>query len=187
MPSLSHVEPTPNPHAFKFHAAEPLLTHGTLSFANAGDAEALPIAKTLFALGDVDAVLISDDFISVSGTRTANWQKVRQTVESEFKSFNAEVAGSLATDRAAVAAEQKKGQSGDALYTQINDVIDEYIRPALAGDGGGVELLGIEGKIVTIRYQGACGSCPTSTASTMNAIQGLLQDKVDPELVLQSG
>jgi Fe-S cluster biogenesis protein NfuA len=58
------------------------------------------------------------------------------------------------------------------------------VRPALAGDGGGLQVLGVEGKTVLIRYEGACGSCPSSTAGTLMAIQNLLQSEVDDELVV---
>ncbi len=50
----------------------------------------------------------------------------------------------------------------NALLKKINQLLDQKVRPALAGDGGGLQVLGIEGFTVKIRYQGACGSCPSS-------------------------
>jgi Fe-S cluster biogenesis protein NfuA len=44
--------------------------------------------------------------------------------------------------------------------------------------------MGLEGKTLFIRYQGACGSCPSSTAGTMMAIQNLIQSEIDEELVV---
>ena len=67
----------------------------------------------------------------------------------------------------------------------VEHVIDMYVRPALAGDGGGVEVMDIEEKVVRIRYQGACGSCPTATMQTLHAIENLLQTQVDPELAVE--
>ena len=49
------------------------------------------------------------------------------------------------------------------------------MRPALAGDGGGLEVLGLDGYTVKIRYQGACGSCPSAISGTLMAIEGLLK------------
>ncbi len=66
----------------------------------------------------------------------------------------------------------------------INSLLDDRVRPALAGDGGGLQVMGLEGKTLFIRYQGACGSCPSSTAGTLMAIQRLLQSEVDEELVV---
>ena len=184
MPVLSHVEPTPNPNAFKFHSGEMLVERGTLSFQNATAAEKLPVAQALFELGNIDAVLIAEDFVSVSGTRAANWAKIRQTVEEHLPNFDKDAAQALADQQAAASAEARSSQSGNELFKKVEEIIDMYVRPALAGDGGGVELVGIDEKTVHIRYQGACGSCPTSTASTLSAIENLLHDKVDPELRL---
>ena len=66
-------------------------------------------------------------------------------------------------------------------------MLDDRVRPALAGDGGGLQVLGLDGKSLVIRYQGACGSCPSSTSGTMMAIQNLLQTEIDDELVVTMG
>ena len=65
------------------------------------------------------------------------------------------------------------------LLEKINAVLDEKVRPALANDGGGLNILGLDGLTLKIHYQGACGSCPSSTAGTMMAIQNVLKKEVD--------
>lgn len=183
---LSHVEPTPNPNAFKFHTGESLLPAGlSLSFANPAEAERLQIARKLFEQGDVEAVLIADDFVSVSGTRTADWKTIREIVEQELTTYDVAQTTTIAEQVKADAAEAKKNRPTDELTQKIEEIIDMYVRPALAGDGGGVELVSVEAPIVKIRYQGACGSCPTSTAATLGAIENLIREKVDPELTLE--
>ncbi|MBO0723520.1 MAG: NifU family protein, partial [Blastocatellia bacterium] len=72
------------------------------------------------------------------------------------------------------------------LLDRINEVFDERIRPGLAGDGGGLEIIGLEGKRLLIRYQGACGSCPSAIGGTLMAIEHMLKDEVDPEIELIS-
>ena len=67
----------------------------------------------------------------------------------------------------------------------IEMVLDRSIRTNLAKDGGGVELKGIEGNEVSIHYQGACGSCPTSTSGTLKYIQGQLREQLHPELTVK--
>lgn len=187
MIALMHVEPTPNPNAFKFHTGTELLSEGLqLSFSNADDAERLPIARALFAMGEIEAVLIAEDFVSVSGTRGVNWREVKSLVEREIGGFNVAGAQALAAEMN-LAAKEAKPQSDDPLFNQITELIDMYVKPALAGDGGAVDLVSVEDKIVTIRYHGACGSCPTSTGATLTAIENLLHDKIDPDLRLVSG
>jgi Fe-S cluster biogenesis protein NfuA len=55
-------------------------------------------------------------------------------------------------------------------------------RPALAGDGGGLEVVGIDGYTVKIRYQGACGTCPSAISGTLMAIEGLLRRDINQAL-----
>ena len=72
--------------------------------------------------------------------------------------------------------------SDDPRLLRINEILDERIRPALAGDGGWLEIVGLNDNTLTIKYQGACGSCPSSISGTLMAIEGMLQQEVDPEL-----
>ena len=72
--------------------------------------------------------------------------------------------------------------SDDPRLTRINEILDEKVRPALAGDGGYLEILGLKDHTLSIRYQGACGSCPSSLTGTLMAIEGMLKQEVDPDL-----
>ena len=72
------------------------------------------------------------------------------------------------------------------LLEKINAVLDEKVRPALAGDGGGLNIIGLDGLTLKIHYQGACGSCPSSTTGTMMAIQNMLKKEVDPGIQVVS-
>ena len=65
---------------------------------------------------------------------------------------------------------------------QINELLDQKVRPALAGDGGGLEVVGIDGYTVKIRYQGACGTCPSAISGTLMAIEGLLRRDINQAL-----
>ena len=70
--------------------------------------------------------------------------------------------------------------------TKINEILDLRVRPALAGDGGGLEVLGVEGFKVKIKYQGACGTCPTAISGTLMAIEGLLKRDINPAIEVVS-
>ena len=61
-------------------------------------------------------------------------------------------------------------------------MLDQKVRPALAGDGGGLEVLEIDGLTVKIKYQGACGSCPSAISGTLMAIEGLLRRDINPAI-----
>lgn len=67
----------------------------------------------------------------------------------------------------------------------IEEVIDKEIRPYVELDAGGVKVLDVkEGKEVIISYEGSCTSCPSSTGSTLSAIQQILNRRVHPSLVV---
>ncbi|HYY58053.1 MAG TPA: NifU family protein, partial [Pyrinomonadaceae bacterium] len=72
--------------------------------------------------------------------------------------------------------------SDDPRLMRINEILDDKVRPALAGDGGWLEVLGLKEHTLTIKYQGACGSCPSSLSGTLMAIEGMLRQEIDPEL-----
>lgn len=63
----------------------------------------------------------------------------------------------------------------------VETVLDE-LRPYLMADGGNVELVDIDGPIVKLRLQGACGSCPSSTMTLKMGIERRLREKI-PEIV----
>jgi Fe-S cluster biogenesis protein NfuA len=72
------------------------------------------------------------------------------------------------------------------MLSKIEEIIDENVRPALAGDGGGLEVLAYQDGVLTVHYQGACGSCPSASAGTLYAIQNLLQRMLDPKIQVVS-
>lgn len=68
-----------------------------------------------------------------------------------------------------------------ALTTEnVENVLDE-LRPYLISDGGNVELVDIDGPIVKLRLNGACGSCPSSTMTLRMGIERRLREKI-PEI-----
>ena len=62
--------------------------------------------------------------------------------------------------------------------------MDERIRPFLASDGGWLEVEGLADNTLTIRYEGACGSCPSSLTGTLMAIENMIKEEIDPEITV---
>jgi Fe-S cluster biogenesis protein NfuA len=80
----------------------------------------------------------------------------------------------------------EKQNNNDDLV-KINAIIDEHIRPFLQRDGGDLQVLAYADKTLKIFYQGACGSCPHAALGTLMAIQRVLREKFDPEIVVEIG
>ncbi|MDP2301718.1 MAG: NifU family protein [Ignavibacteria bacterium] len=166
------VELTPNPQALKFILNEKILKYETRQFQNKDEANSDPLAKLIFDLEGVVSVFYMDKFITVEKTKESQWGQIQRPLVSLLKSF----------DVSTIPAEQElKGLDEDAtqLYRKINEILNQKVRPALAYDGGGLEVLGLDGYTLKIRYQGACGSCPTSIRGTLTAIESLLKKDVN--------
>lgn len=185
---VQSIQPTPNPNAFKFLVDRTLAKSGqTLAYAKPEQARSDVLAQGMFAIPGVDTLFFCDNFVTVSMTPDADWRAVAEQVTRLLESHldEADAGGDGATAAAEDDPLAKLPKGGDPeLLSRINSLLDDRVRPALAGDGGGLQVMGLDGKTLFIRYQGACGSCPSSTSGTLMAIQNLLQSEIDEELVV---
>ncbi len=175
MPKIADIEYTPNPNAVKFILKEPITNGTSRSFQNAEAAQADPLAASLFEVGNVTSVFYMDRFITVNKEEEVSWEDLLKKLAGPIRS-----APSFAEAPAPAAAVYVPGEN--SLLDRVNQVLDAQIRPGLAGDGGGLEIIGLHDKKLMIRYQGACGSCPSSIGGTLFAIEHMLREEVDPEL-----
>jgi NFU1 iron-sulfur cluster scaffold homolog, mitochondrial len=181
MPKISDIQETPNPNAVKFILREPV-THGVArQFGSAAQAEADTLAKSLFEVGSVVSVFYMDNMITVEKEDPADWDELLPTLAVPIRAAEP-VAPASANPAAAVGGAIAAVTSDDPRLMRINEILDEKVRPALMGDGGYVEILGLQEHTLKIRYQGACGSCPSSLSGTLMAIEGMLKQEVDPEI-----
>jgi len=176
MPKVVNIEPTPNPDALKFVVQRPILKAGVRSFRDFASAVGDPLGSSLFALGNVTSVFYMDRFVTVNKERETQWtdliDPVCETIEGcqEVEEAEGLQPGHL------------QGDGADAKLARINDLLDTRIRPGLAGDGGGLEVISFDGATLEISYHGACGSCPSAMGGTLQYIERLLQEEVDPAI-----
>ena len=176
---------TPNPNALQFVINAVILDNGNISFGNKEEAKDDKMAAALFEKPGIINVYVMENFITVTKDDKTSWVPLKDRV---WKSID---------DTVAVYQSEKKVQlsgvdvvnfaklDNEKKLQGIEMVLDRSIRTNLAKDGGGVELKGIEGNEVSIHYQGACGSCPTSTSGTLKYIQGQLREQLHPELTVK--
>jgi len=181
MPKISDIEETPNPNAVKFILKEPVSNGTAHQFASAEAAQADPLAHSLFEVGQVVSVFYMDRMITVEKEDLADWDELLPALAVPIRA--AASTASAATAAAAVGGSIAAAvESSDPRIVRINEILDEKVRPALAGDGGWLEVVGLTEHTLSIRYQGACGSCPSSLSGTLMAIEGMLKEEVDPDL-----
>jgi len=183
---VTSIQPTPNPNAFKFLVDRPLAKPGqSLAYSKPEQARQDVLAQGMFAIPGIETLFFCDNFVTASMVPQADWRSVAEQVTRLLESHIADEEQPPPPDHGGEDPLAKLPKGGDpAVLAKINTLLDDRVRPALAGDGGGLQVLGLEGKTLFIRYQGACGSCPSSTTGTLMAIQRLLQSEVDEEMVV---
>ena len=181
MPKISDIEETPNPNAVKFILREPVSNGVARQYGSSELAQSDPLAKSLFDVGHVVSVFYMDNMITVEKDEESDWDDLLPTLAVPIRAADA-VSGAAAAAAAAVGGPIAALTSDDPRLLQINEILDEKVRPALMGDGGYLEILGLKENTLSIRYQGACGSCPSSLTGTLMAIESMLKQEVDPDL-----
>ena len=181
MPKISDIEETPNPNVVKFILREPVSNGVARQYGSAELADNDPLAKSLFDVGHVVSVFYMDRMITVEKDDEGDWDELLPALAVPIRAAES-VNGAAAAAAAAVGGPIAAITSDDPRLLRINEILDEKVRPALMGDGGYLEIIGLSDHTLSIRYQGACGSCPSSLTGTLMAIEGMLKQEVDPEL-----
>src|SRR4051812_9400481 len=180
MPKIADIQETPNPNAVKFILKEPVSRGTSHSFKTAESAVDDNLAKAIFEVGDVVSVFYMDKMITVEKTDEADWDEVLPELAVPIRAAESVAVQSAAA--ASVGGAIAAAMSDDPKIAEINAILDDRIRPYLAGDGGWVEILSLDDNVLKIRYQGACGSCPSSLTGTLMAIENMIKEEIDPEI-----
>lgn len=184
--SVTEVELTPNPRSVKFILDQKVIESGSKTIEEGGYLEADTFATHIFALDIVDMVYLRENFVSVTLNSADLWvifkDKVKNIIEADLGKYedgDDEVSSSILDD---FDLEKYPDLSDVEKLIIVDACLDSAIRPALANDGGGLEVIEVDGHIVRIRYQGACGGCPSATGGTLRAIENHLRSLLDPEI-----
>ena len=184
------TEMTPNPNAFKYILNTNVIGSGTRSFASEEEAESDPFAKAVFALGPVQSLYLQDNFVTVTFQPDPQLDILVEAAEDvieEYLHFFDQDTGKKNADSILTQLDDIDfpGMSDDEKGAVIDAVFDETVRPALAQDGGGVTILDFKDNTLRIRYQGACGSCPSSATGTLRAIENILRSTIKQDIRVQ--
>ncbi len=184
--SVVKIELTPNPRSVKFILDQAVLDSGSKTIEEGGFLEADAFAYNMFAFDIVDMVYLRENFVSVTLTSADLWvvfkDKIKNIIEADLGKYaegDNEVSASILDD---FDMEKYPKLSDEEKVIIVEAVLDSSVRPALANDGGGLEVIEVDGPIVRIRYQGACGGCPSSTGGTLRVIENHLRAQLDPAI-----
>lgn len=183
MPKIADIQETPNPNAVKFILKEPVSYGTSHSFKTKESAADDPLASALFDLDDVVSVFYMDKMITVEKADESEWDEVLPLMAVPIREAAAVKTNGNGHAASAIGGAIAAAASlDDPVVREIEALLDERIRPYLAGDGGWLEIVGFVDKTLQIRYQGACGTCPSSLTGTLMAIENMIRDEIDPEI-----
>ena len=192
-PISVYAESTPNPAVMKFVASK-MLTKTIVECKNIDETQSSPLAKELFKFPFIKEIFIDENYISVTKYAVAEWQEVTTEIRTFIKEFIEN--GHIVVDETKVAATSKQEKQQIANFENLDtpsqkiiNIIEEYIKPAVAADGGNIlfDSYSEDSKQVKVILQGACSGCPSSTFTLKNGIESMLKDMLnEPELKVEA-
>jgi Fe-S cluster biogenesis protein NfuA len=192
-PIIIYAESTPNPASMKFVANELLLSEGaTAQYLSKGETKGAPLAAKLFEFPFVKSVFFASNFITVLKTDQVQWEDITMELRDFIRTYLNEgkpVITELPQTEIAVDNTFTKTKQVFTEHTapvteievKIVEILEQYIRPAVEGDGGSITFKGFADGIVTVQLRGSCSGCPSSTITLKAGIEGLLKRMI-PEV-----
>lgn len=176
-----YAESTPNPNAQKF-VTNKLLSSQNIEILNREDAKEVPLAIELFEFPFVKEIFISNNYISITKKNSPDWFEINTELRDFIKEYlqsNRRIVTKNYKQKStkSVNSKTKFNQTNDETSKEIIAILEEYIKPAVAGDGGNIQFssYNTETKEVNVILQGACNGCPSSTITLKNGIEATLK------------
>ena len=189
-----YAESTPNPEVMKF-VANRMLVDKSIEITQAEQAKDISVAKALFNFPFVKSLYLSSNFISIAKTDNVEWDMIAMQLRNFITDFlNEEGLKNYTehiTEEEIIKTEVKKEANTEKIeFTDkekaIIDLLNEYIKPAVEADGGAITFNSYVGDVVTVNLKGACSGCPSATSTLKGGIESLLNQKVDPNIVVRA-
>jgi Fe-S cluster biogenesis protein NfuA len=175
------TEQTPNPATLKFLPGCTVMETGTANFPERGAAARSPLAEHLFQLPEVSGVFLGTDFITVTKNGDSEWHQLKPAVLAaimeHFTAGRPVIIGGPSEVPAGAANEED-----DEIVSQIKELLETRVRPAVAMDGGDITFEDFADGVVYLHMQGSCSGCPSSTATLKAGIENMLRHYI-PEVV----
>ena len=193
-----YAESTPNPGVMKY-VANRMLVDKSIEITQAEQAKDISVAKALFNFPFVKSLYLSSNFISIAKTDNVEWDMIAMQLRNFITDFLNEEGLKNYTEniteeeiiKSEIKAEKSTEKSTDKIeFTDkekaIIDLLNEYIKPAVEADGGAITFNSYVGDVVTVNLKGACSGCPSATSTLKGGIESLLNQKVDPNIVVRA-
>lgn len=174
MEAVIDTVPTPNPDALMFKVQEALIPRGTYEFRTTAHAADAPLPRRIFDIPGIASVLVAPRFVTVNKDEVVPWPELVPQIKAAIRDF-------LDSGDIAVPEDLPENALADDLSRRVVALLDEFIRPAIAQDGGDIIFRGIVDGMVQVTLIGSCSSCPSSTATLRVGVERMLLEEV-PEI-----
>ena len=182
IPVTVYAESTPNPSVLKF-VANKKLTTSTHEFTSIDDTKYAPMATELFHFPFVKSIFIDENFVSITKFDVAEWDEITLELREFIRSYienGKTIIDPNAPESVVKQSEQldEEYESRDDISKEIINILEEYVKPAVASDGGNIEFQSYDPleKKVKVLLQGACSGCPSSTFTLKSGIENMLKE-----------
>ncbi len=152
---------------FRVNAPVHALAPGAYRFASPADAAGVPVAEAVLAVPGVDAVVLSDDAVTVEKQSSHEWCDLEEPVRYAITTA---MSGMQATPKGVAPA-----MDDDAMFDTVVEIFRVEINPAIASHGGAVELIDVQDGTVVLRMQGGCQGCGMANVTLRQGIEGTLR------------
>lgn len=169
-----YTEGTPNPATMKF-LVNKLLLNGSLDFTSREKAQSSPLAAELFNFNFVNGVFFASNFVTITKTEDSNWVDIEPILKEFIRTAIA--SGTKIQDKE----EEAPSFEGNDVEIKIQQILYDYVRPAVEQDGGAISYRSFDNGTVTVELRGSCSGCPSSTVTLKSGIENLLKRMV-PEV-----
>ena len=192
-PITVYGETTPNPASLKFVINKALTKIG-IEFKNIDQAKPSPLAQELFKFHYVKEIFIAENYISITKYDSISWDEITLELRTFIKQF-IENGGTVLDETLIENDEKQKKQeiknfdNLDTTSQQIINILEEYVKPAVAADGGNILFDSYDEteKRVKVVLQGACNGCPSSTFTLKSGIENMLKDMLnDKDIIVEA-
>ncbi len=188
IPVTVYAESTPNPAVLKFVSNKKLVSN-LIEFSSIEEAGISPLATKLFHFPFVKSVFIDENYVSVTKYDIAEWSDITMELREYIRTFLEEGNQVLnenaqSSRREAIQKQEQKFEEMDDTSKRIVQILDEYVKPAVASDGGHIQFDSYdpETKRVRVILQGACSGCPSSTFTLKNGIENMLRQMLEGQV-----
>lgn len=186
IPVTVYAESTPNPSVLKFVANKKIVISAK-EFKSIDDTKYSPFANELFHFPFVKSIYIDENFVSITKYDMADWSDItmelREFIRSYIENGKTIITNNDSVEKVETKEVAKNTEKAplDDISKEIVSILNEYVKPAVASDGGNIEFDSFDEKSKTVKVilQGACSGCPSSTFTLKNGIETMLREMMN--------